>query len=96
MLEYPSFSDFATDESLIGEKIQIEKILNKKVLITKYRTSKSKFKESNYTTIQFKYEDKLYVIFTGSDVLIRQLEKYKDKLPFNATIIKIGKYYTLS
>lgn len=96
MLEHPNFNDFAIDECLIGDKIQIEKILNKKILITKYRINKSKFKESNYTTVQFKLEDKLFIIFTGSEVLIRQLEKYKDKLPFNASIVKIGKYFTLS
>lgn len=96
MSEYLNFGDFAIDESLIGDKIQIEKVLNKKILITKYRISKSKFKESNYTTVQFRLDDKLYVIFTGSEVITKQLEKYKDKLPFNVTIIKVGKYYTLS
>ncbi len=94
--EYPSFSDFAIDESLIGDKIQIEKVLNKKILITKYRINKSKFKESNYMTIQFRLDDKLHIIFTGSEVIIKQLEKYKDKLPFNTTIVKIGKYFSLS
>lgn len=87
--EYPNFSDFAIDETLIGEKIQIERILNKRVLITRYRINKSKFKESNYVTIQFTLDDKTHVVFTGSEVLMKQLEKYKDKMPYNTTIVKI-------
>lgn len=35
------------------------------------------------------------VIFTGSDVLIEQMEKYGAEVPF-ATIKKIYRYYTLS
>lgn len=96
MTEYLNFGDFAIDESLVGDKIQIEKVLNKKILIIKYRINKSKFKESNYTTVQFRLDDKTYVIFTGSEVITKQLEKYKDKLPFNTTIVKIGKYFSLS
>ena len=37
-----------------------------------------------------------YVLFTGSAVLKNQIEKYKDKIPFNAKILKINKYYTFS
>jgi len=36
------------------------------------------------------------VLFTGSDVLIEQMEKYGDQIPFAATIKKIDRYYTLS
>jgi hypothetical protein len=37
-----------------------------------------------------------YVLFTGSTILIEQMEKYKDEMPFMATIKKVDKFYTLS
>jgi hypothetical protein len=37
-----------------------------------------------------------YIIFTGSIVLIDQLEKYKENLPFYTTVKKIDKYYTFT
>lgn len=36
------------------------------------------------------------IIFTGSDVLIEQLEKYRHEIPFKTVIKKINRYYTLS
>jgi hypothetical protein len=37
-----------------------------------------------------------YVLFTGSSVLIEQMEKYKDEVPFLTTIKKVDRYYTFS
>ena len=37
-----------------------------------------------------------YIVFTGSGVLIDQIEKYKDNLPFYVTIKKIDRYYTFT
>jgi len=75
---------------------KLDEILGKELLIIAFRTKKSKFKESNYTTIQFKLGDRLHIVFTGSEVLMNQLEKYKDKIPFYTKIIKPGKYYTFT
>jgi hypothetical protein len=36
------------------------------------------------------------VVFTGSDVLIGQLERYGEQIPFLAVVRKIDRYYTLS
>lgn len=47
-------------------------------------------------TLQFKLNDRKHIIFTGSDVLIGQVEKYESEIPFLATIVKINRYYTLT
>ena len=47
-------------------------------------------------TLQVVLDDKKYVLFTGSVVLLEQMEKYQDHLPFIATIQKIDRYYTLT
>ena len=96
--EYPHFSDFAEDECapLDGEKKKIVDVLNKEILITKFQVKKSKIKDGNYATIQFKNGGMEYVIFTGSGPLMDQLEQYKAKMPFFTTIIQKYKYYTMS
>lgn len=38
----------------------------------------------------------LRVFFTGSSALLAQFQKYAAKLPFRATLKKVGKYFTLT
>jgi hypothetical protein len=85
-----------------GKKITLDDILDKEIVVLRYRIKKTKFSEAknpDCLTVQFTYpenEDAHFVFFTGSSVLMQQLEKYKEKLPFAATIKKIGKYFTFS
>lgn len=102
------FSDIASNDDgpLIGEKRKIDEILDKELLLTNYRIKNSKFGKNSsgkYLTVQFQENlegatnGNKNIVFTGSDVLITQLEKYGEELPFIARINKIdGKYYTLS
>jgi hypothetical protein len=48
--------------------------------------------------LQFHFpdDDEIKIIFTGSDVLISQIEDYKEEIPFEATIKKINRYYTFT
>lgn len=98
MPEYPNFSDFADnrDFPLEGGKSKLNDILNIEVLITAFKISPSKVNKGNYLTIQFELDGEKHVAFTGSEVLSNQLERYKDKIPFRAKIIKQDKYFTLS
>ena len=99
-MEYKKFGDFANEPALLdGAKINIVDILNKEILVIGYRLSDSKYKKENRSqclTLQIELEGKRYVIFSGSTVLISQIEKYKTEIPFLATIKKIDKYYTFS
>lgn len=98
MANVHKFSDFAKDEcGLSGEKIAIAEILNKEVIVKAYRIIKSKAiqgKECLQLQIEFNSIDR--VTFTNSLILIRQSQEYADKMPFIATIIKNGSYYTFS
>lgn len=99
-MSVPKFSEFAENcFPLTGDKISIEKILNKEIKITGYKVQNSKYKDKNPKCLTVQFEDdysEKRVFFSGSKVLIEQLEKYGDKIPFLATIQKIGKYYTLT
>jgi len=95
-----NFGDFATEEQpLDGDKERIDNILNRLILVTGFRVKNSQYSKNEsgkYLTLQFSIENQTKIIFTGSDVLIGQLERYGPEIPFAATIRKINRYYTLA
>lgn len=93
------FHDFAEESGpLDGDKIRIDDVLNKELIVTGYRIKESKYPKSGpkCLMLQVVLDDEKYVLFTGSVVLLEQMEKYQDHLPFIATIQKIDRYYTLT
>jgi len=95
------FSDFAEEDGpLGGGKVRLDSILNVEITITGYRIQASKYSGKNRSgkclTVQFEMDSEIKVFFTGSDVLIGQLEKYGHEVPFVATVKKVDRYYTLS
>jgi len=96
-MQYKRFSDFAKKESFLdGDKININKILNEEILITDYKIKNSKYNNSKCLKLQFEIKNIKYIIFTGSNVLIDQIKKYKEEIPFLTVIKKINKYYTFT
>jgi hypothetical protein len=100
--DHPKFSDFNCNLKVFdGQKRSINLILNKEILIKLFKIGNSKYKTEKYATVQFNdpaNENKLenFIFFTGSLVIIDQLNQNKDHLPFYTTIKKIDQYYTLS
>ena len=102
MNKFAEFADTSMSPVMDGKKITLDEVLNKEIAVLRYRIKKTKFSEAknpDCLTVQFHYpedENNRFVFFSGSSVLMQQLEKYKDKLPFVATIKKVGKYFTFS
>lgn len=95
--KYPKFSDFSEEDvGLEGDKKKIEEILNKEILIIGYKIGRSKYRDKDYLTLQFENGGDKYVVFTGSEVVTKQAQKYEDKMPFRTTIKKVNNYYTMS
>lgn len=96
------FSDFAEVKALEGEKEKLKDVLNKRIAVTGQRVTNSKYGKNDsgkYLTLQFHFldpESETKILFTGSDVLINQIEEYKDEMPFEAIIKRIDKYYTFT
>ena len=94
------FSDFATEPPVLdGDKVKLDTILNREIEIVGYRINDSNYsknKSGKYLTLQIRIGREVKIVFTGSDVLIKQVEKYGDEIPFSATIKKINRYYTFS
>lgn len=98
--EQKRFSDFCAELTpLDGDKERIESVLNQEIRVIGYQIKRSKFGEKGpgkCLTVQFERDGARKVLFTGSQVLIEQFEKYGSEIPFLATIKKIDRYYTLS
>lgn len=92
------FSDFAEEQTLDGDKVKLDDVLNKEIVVTGYVVTKSKYKSSGdmCLKLQFEVDDARYILFTGSNVLINQIERYHDEIPFITTIKKVDKFYTFS
>jgi len=97
------FSDFAEDDKpLEGEKKRIDDVINLDITVTGQRIKESKYKEESgrqrYMALQFELDGEkgCKVLFTGSEVLIGQIEKYKEYIPFATKIQKIDRYYTFT
>lgn len=92
------FSDFAKEEKgMEGDKVSISELFNQTIVVLAYRKFESRaVKGKTCVEIQFKRDDKIGVTFTNSSVLERQLDTFKDMMPFEASIKKIHNYYTFT
>jgi hypothetical protein len=95
------FADFAGDDAICmdGEKAKLKDVTDTEIVVVGYRIRKSRYQKSNTENclmLQFIKDNKKFILFTGSSILSEQIEKYKDHLPFIATIRRVDKYYTFS
>lgn len=96
------FSDFSKEDDILdGKKVKIEKIFGREIIVLKYRIMSSRcVKNKMCLQLQFQLadtdSDKKYILFSNSEVLISQMKKYADKLPFITIIKKTNNYYTFS
>ena len=94
------FSDFAEEEKpLDGSKLKLDDVINREILITGFKIKESKFKKESSPrclTLQFEMAGSKHIIFTGSNVLTDQIEKYKNEIPFLTVIKRIDRYCTFT
>lgn len=90
MKEFKEFLIKPTIESFIGDKIKIDKILNKKITINKFITEPSKYGEgARRLKLQIEFNDEKRIVFSGSSYLTDMIEQVpKDAFPFTTTIVK--------
>jgi hypothetical protein len=93
-----SFADFADARPpLKGDKKRMEEVLNKPIIIKGYKSIPSKKNAGQMCLhLQFEMDGELCILFSGSVVLIDLCDKYADKIPFRATIIRVDKFFTFS
>lgn len=91
------FGDFAKEEGLSGEKIPINDLFGKVIVVNAYRKLESRAVQGKTCVqIQLILDGKHYVTFTNSSVIERQLDDYKHMLPFDCKIERRNNYYTFA
>ena len=109
-MEIPSFQDISENQVLDGDKVRIDEILNKEIIVTGAKISSSKYKDRGCgycIKVQFYCaEDEKQirkVFFSGSSVIKDQIEEVSAKFEikgqpmlFKAVVKKVGNYYSFS
>lgn len=88
--EFKQFEIKPTIQNYVGDKIKIDKILNKKITVLKYVIEKSKFdNEKDRLKLQIELNNEKRIVFTGSTFLINMIKQVSENdLPFTTTIVK--------
>jgi len=82
-------------ESLTGEKIKISKILDKEIMVKAFKVTESKYdKDKHCLKIQIEISGENKVIFTGSEMLRKQIEQVGEAdFPFQTVIKSVEETY---
>lgn len=91
MKKFSQFGIKVVNRPFSGDKIKIDKVINREVTVEAYKIEKSKFDNGNGNRLclQIKRNEEQYIIFTGSGNLMQQIQQVpEDGFPFETTIIK--------
>lgn len=89
-----SFSQFDIRpqlQSLEGDKIKLDRILNKEIIVEKFKIENSKFEKGNGKCLymQITFDGAKRVLFSGSINLMDMIQRVpEDGFPFKTTITK--------
>lgn len=91
-----SFKDFGIKPSttnLVGDKIDVDKILNRPIVVTDFRVEDSKYKPGTKCLwLQFELGNEKKVLFVGAKFLIEMIDQIpKSEFPFACTIVRENK-----
>ncbi|MGZ3753604.1 MAG: hypothetical protein ACXVAY_01515 [Mucilaginibacter sp.] len=87
------FNEFGitnTKTSFKGDKIKIERLLNREITVHAFKIEDSKKQlGTQYLNMQISINDIYYVVFTGAKVLMEDIQRVPvDGFPFLTTIVK--------
>lgn len=94
------FSDLnikPSTDAFVGNKIEIDNVLDVEITVTRYKIEKSKFEDKGNglrLVLQIKHDGRDRIVFTGSGVLMDMIEKVpQSEFPFITTIKKENKRF---
>lgn len=98
MKQFKDFGIQQTHEGFVGDKIKIDKILNRPIVVYKFKEEDSTKKPgTKYLQLQLSIGDTKHVLFTGSKSLMQTIKKVPAAdFPFETTIIKPNDFYEFS
>lgn len=90
MHQFKDFGIKSKPQTFIGDKIKMNKVLNREIVVHDYRIEDSKYGTGGNKCLylQIEINDTKHVMFTGSKSLIEMIEQVpKSSFPFKTTII---------
>lgn len=94
-----AFKDFGIKpalKKLTGDKIDMDRILNREILVCDFSIEESKFKDKydKCLYMQIELQGDKRVVFSGSRILIDMISLVPTaSFPFTTTIIKVNKHF---
>lgn len=92
MKQFKNFGIKSPEVTFSGEKIKIDKILNRQIEVHGFKIEKSKFPDTgkgDCLFLQIKFNGDFRMLFTGSVNLMKLIKEVKEEdFPFHATIVK--------
>lgn len=93
MKQFKDFGIKTVVEGFIGDKIKINRVLNREMIIYKYRITKSKF-DGDRLDLQIEIDGIKYILWTGSRFLMTAIKQIpEDGYPFKAAIVQEGEHF---
>ena len=97
MKEFKDFGLKPIEKNFIGDKIKMDRILNREIIIHAYRVDKSKVDSGTCLTMQIEIVNEKRIVFTSGKFLTHSLNQIpKDGFPFKTTIVKQDWQYEFS
>lgn len=91
-----SFKDFGIKpdhKGFVGDKIKINKVLNREIIVHDFKIEDSKF-EGKRLDMQIQIGENMHVLWTGSKVLMDMIKQVpKVDFPFTVTIVRENESY---
>lgn len=93
MKKFSQFDIKPTEKAFSGEKIEVDKVLNKEITVLAFKIVPSKFKDKgDCLYLSIKSEDTMHIIFTSSKYLIDLIRQIPDdEIPFTTVIQRDNK-----
>lgn len=95
MYKFSQFDIKPIEKGFEGDKIRMERILNREIVVHDFKIEDSKIKEfrekgnDKYLHLQISYKNEMHIIFTSATSLLQNIQQIpKEKFPFITTIVR--------
>jgi hypothetical protein len=99
MKSFKQFNIQVTSKSFEGDKIKIDRVLNKEIIVHAFKIEDSKFEKGNGKCLylQIHVDNAKRVLFTGSASLMEMIKQVdKNDFPFTTTIVRENERFQFS
>lgn len=94
MKKFSQFDIKISSKGFLGDKIKIQKILNREIIVHHYIIGDSKVFKGKCLQLQISLNETKHVLFTGSSGLLEAITQVPDSaFPFTTTIIEENDRY---